>query len=111
MKRKLALCFALAMILLTTLASARIPVARPYLSFSGTTAFCEGMVRSVGDEISITLTLFHGTTVLNSWTESGTDSVQISEQMQVIKNESYILELSGEIDGVQFEPLSVSGTC
>ena len=111
MRRKVVLCFALAMMLLTTLASARIPVARPYLSFSGTTAYCEGMVRSTGDEISITLTLFHGNTPINSWTENGTNSVQISEQVKVIKNETYTLELSGEINGVAFDSLSVSGTC
>lgn len=86
---------------------------RPTLSFSGTTAYCYGTVTtgSANSKIEATLTLWHGSTVVDSWSESGTGSVDFGGSCTVSKGERYTLTLDATVNGSPISRKSTSGTC
>lgn len=82
----------------------------PNLSFSGTTAYCSVSVVEAGADIEVTLTLYRGSTVVDSWTGSGVSYVSINETCKVTSGKTYTLKVSGTVDGEDISG-SVSGTC
>lgn len=111
MKKKVIPLILLLTMILTMTASARVPMAEPYLSFSGTTAYCQGYVKSQGDDISITLELLQGTKLIDSWSKSGTGQVLLEKTCKVEKGKTYTLELHTTINGEPAPTQRVSGTC
>ncbi len=72
----------------------------PSLYFSGTTATCSASLRAVGDaKVDGTLTLYLGTTEVDSWPVSGTDRVNVSGSCTVTKGKTYKLVLDVTVSG------------
>lgn len=114
-KRILPVMMALLLLLSVSVqaAESRAVTGTPSLSFSGTTATCEVMLRSgnSSDKFSATLTLKQGSSKIDSWTASGSGRVSISEQCSVKKGSTYTLTLSYTLNGVSQPAVSVNGTC
>lgn len=87
----------------------------PTLSFSGEKAVCLASVQAYsGAEIEGTLTLFHGTTEVDSWPISGTTSAKVSGSCDVESGESYMLHLYVVVDGpggIDKITKTTTGTC
>ena len=81
-----------------------------YLSFSGTNANCNSSVRGRGT-INATMELWQGTTLVASWSCSGTGYVAFHETATAISGKSYSLKLSGTINGTSFNATPSNGTC
>lgn len=86
-------------------------VQNPQLEFDGTTASCEFMLSSIGDTITVTMKLWQGDTLVDSWTQTGTSKVSMSKTSEVSRLKMYTLEVSGTCGGVAFGPVSVSKRC
>lgn len=72
----------------------------PTLSFSGTTVTCKSSVYGTsGAKIDGTLTLYQGTTEVDSWTLSGTTRANVSGSCAVTRGKSYRLVLDVTVDG------------
>ena len=118
MKRRIyafALAFSLMLALTVSAFAAELRIAgyTPELSFNGNTATCSVSCRGSNskDEIEATLTLYQGIKYVDSWSDSGTYSVFISESCKVESGKSYRLVLEYSINGESKQPVSVSGTC
>lgn len=81
------------------------------LSFSGTTAICSGSVTDNNKSISATMTLYHGSTPVGSWSESGTSYVDFYGTCTVTKGQSYTLIISGTVNGTPFSTTPITKTC
>lgn len=79
-------------------ANPRAVTAQPVLSFSGTTANCSVSVTTYGN-IDVTLSLWQGNTLVDSWSESGFSIVSINESCTVAKGKTYKLTVSGTAGG------------
>ena len=115
MKRVLALAVPLLM-LLTLSAQALEPRAvkvEPVLDFNGTTATCSVSFKadSATDKVAATLTLYQGNTYVDSWSDSGTWRVSISESCKVESGKTYRLVLTYSINGAAQPAKAVTGTC
>lgn len=115
MKRVLALAVPL-LTLLTLSAQAlepKIPRADPALDFNGTTATCSVSFKadSATDKVAATLTLYQSNTYVDSWSDSGTGRVFISESCKAKSGKSYRLVLDYSINGVAKPAKAVTGTC
>ncbi len=69
------------------------------------------MVSSIGDEISVTLSLRYGGTRCGTWYGSGTSVVAIEKTKEVTAGYTYTLTVSGTINGEPFGPTSVTAYC
>lgn len=87
--------------------------ANPSLSFSGTTAYCSVVCRgdNTSDTISATLTLYQGSTEIDSWSNSGTVRVLVSGSCGVVSGVTYRLELTWTVNGVAQPDVEVTNTC
>lgn len=83
----------------------------PYLSFSGTTANCSVSVTAFGKDISVTMQLCQGDTVLETWCGSGRSTVSLSEEKIVSQGNTYTLKVSGTIGGKEFTSAPVTAKC
>lgn len=85
----------------------------PELSFNGTTAVCTAFCKggTTKDTISATLTLYQGTTRIDSWSASGTGRVSFNEECKVEYGKTYRLELSYSINGTTQPSVSATKTC
>lgn len=92
------LCIFLLSCITAYAAEPRAVTARPILSFNGSTANCEVSVTAYGD-IDITLSLWQGSTLIDSWSGSGFGSVSMSESCSVTKGKNYTLTVSGTAGG------------
>lgn len=116
MKKRL-LSMAALLILVVTLGAqtvdARVASARPSLQFDGTTAICTALCRgeNTTDQIRATLTLYQGSSRIDSWSGSGTWSATVSGQCKVQSGKTYKLTLTYSINGVSQPSVSVSNTC
>ena len=81
------------------------------LTFSGTTANCLLTVKSSGDSISATLKLYHGTTMIDSWSASGTGSLTIGETHNCVSGQTYRLEADVTVNGLPVNVTPVTKTC
>lgn len=115
MKRVFALAVPL-LLLLTLSAQAlesRAAKADPFLDFNGTTATCSVSFKAdnATDKVSATLTLYQGNTYVDSWSDSGTWRVSISESCKVESGKTYRLVLTYTINGAAQPAKAVTGTC
>ena len=113
MKRTIliALCLIMLLPIQAHAVEQRAAVNQPILSFSGTTALCEFDITDLGKSISVTMELWNGTTLVDSWTKNGTHSVFLSESCSVERNETYTLKIWGTSGGVNFGSVSVTKKC
>ena len=81
--------------------------AAPKLSMSvtGSTATCTAKITASGKTINATLTLKQGSTVIASWSGTGTGILTLSGTATVVSGLTYTLTVSGTIDGVAFTPV------
>lgn len=116
MKRRI-LSFAAVLVLMAAMCASafavepRIPRISPKLEFSGTTANCEVVIVSSGDDIDATLELWRGNTLIASWPGEGSNYVSISGTCHVTKGVTYTLKVSGTIDGETIDYDGISRTC
>lgn len=116
MKRRIFPLAVLLLLLLSVSAQAaglRAIRSSPSLTFRGTTAICSVDCKSGNskDDLSVTLTLWQGSTWVDSWTSSGTGRVLISEQCTAKSGKDYKLVLSYTVNGQAQSSVSVTGTC
>ena len=95
-------------------ADARASTGRPTLTFSGVTATCayscEGA--SSRDEIEIDVYLYmNGTTLVESWSDSGYGEIDFEETCTVTRRKTYKLTVVATINGEEQSPVSVTATC
>lgn len=95
----------------TAFAAARAVTVIPTLSFSGTTANCSVNATKLGKEISLTLELWCGKTLIDSWSDSATSRLTISESHRVVSGKTYTLKVTGTIGGEAISSTPVTGTC
>ena len=106
--KKTIISSALVVVLLLSLAfSANAAYRRPRMSssleFSGPSAICGAYVSDLGKAISVSMQLWQGSSLLGSWSDSGTSTVSLSESMNVSSGQTYTLVVYGTINGVSFE--------
>ena len=115
MKRILALIVVLAMVLASTAFADPIEVkasiVTPSLAFSGTTAQCSVSVSDAGKPIFVTMKLYQGSTLMSSWSKSGTGYVYLYKTKTVTKGKTYTLKVSGTINGAAFTAPTITRTC
>ena len=116
MKKRIFAFSALVILVLAISAQAIEPresVQRPRLTFSRTTAFCS--VNCLGDkdsdQVEATLTLYQGTTYVDSWSGSGTGRASVSGSCGVTSGKSYKLVLTYSINGSSKPSVSIAATC
>ena len=114
-KRFLALFLVLAVLLSMTVIAAetRASVRRPALTFSGSTATCACSISgdSSGDEIEIDVYLYMGSTLVESWSDSGYGDIDFEETCTVTRRKTYKLTVVATINGEEQSPVSVTATC
>jgi len=81
------------------------------LSFSGSTANCSSEITYMGKDISATMELWQGTTLIAVWFGSGSNSVSISGSASIITGRTYTLKVYGTANGISFEAVPVSRSC
>lgn len=113
MKKRLLIISLLLAMMLTISAQAVQPRASivPGLTFTGTTANCSVTVISNSDQIHVELSLWNGSTKVDSWEASGTTYVSIKETCPVVDGQTYTLKVNGSINDVTFDEESVTRTC
>ena len=100
----------LTLVSVAALAAILAPGAAPNLSFSGTTANCSVTVKGSGT-INATLELWQGSTLVASWSGSGTNRVRINGSASVSHGQTYTLTVSGTVGGVAIQATPVTKTC
>lgn len=80
------------------------------LTFEGTTAYCTATVTSWGKSIDATMVLKQGSTVIDSWSGTGTSVVVLEGEHTVTKGTTYTLEVSGTANGTPFSATK-TGKC
>ncbi len=83
----------------------------PTLVFSNTTAQCSATYTSYGDAIELTLSLWQGNTLVESWSNSGDSYVSVQGNASVERGKTYTLKLSGTCAGISISATSVSKKC
>ena len=116
MKRRVVVIIAMLVTLLTISAEAvglRAIGGMPRLTFNGTTAHCVVVCNGDKntDEVKATLTLYQGSTYVDSWSASGKGKAYISEDCAVKSGKSYVLKLTYSINGVSEPSVSATATC
>ena len=89
----------------------RAPIARPTLTFNGTTANCKVIITSVGNDIDATMELWNGSNLVDSWSDEGTSTLTINGTCRVTKGVTYTLKVYGTADGQSFSSTPLSKTC
>ena len=112
MKKKLLVMTLVLLLILSTAAYAVEPRVStiPTLTFSQSTAYCDVTVTNADSYIEVTLSLWYGNQLIDSWENSGWNHVHIEETCEVTRRRNYTLTASGTIDGIEFEE-SVTRTC
>ena len=115
MKRRMISLAALLLLLMsmsvnTAMAAANIVDADPELTISGTKANCyvDCVSDDPSDKLSVTLTLWCGESIVDTWSDSGTGSVTIDEDCTVVRGNTYRLVMIYRINGVLQPQVSVS---
>lgn len=85
----------------------------PKLFFQETTAICSAVCQgdSATDNIEATLTLYQGSTYIDSWSKSGTRKVTLYGECKVQSGKTYRLEMTYSINGVEKPVVSITDTC
>ena len=112
MKRKSLLCLLVICLLLASFPN-RVEAAsfNPSLTFSGTTASCYVKSTQRGKQITATMELWHGTTLVDSWSGTGTTSLTLNKTHNgCISGWTYTLKINGTIGGVAFPEITETAT-
>lgn len=107
----LLLCFLLVSVPIVNAAEQRDTACKPILSFSGNSATCTGIVSEYGKTIQATMKLWDGSTLIDSWSTSGTDMVTMRGTCTVTRGRSYTLSVTYMINGVNYCPHSITRKC
>ena len=93
--------------------SPRLAGGTPRLSFNGNTAECSVTCKgnNASDTVDATLTLYQGSTYVDSWSDSGKYRVSLSGEHKVQSGKSYKLVLDYSINGVKQTSVSTSKVC
>jgi len=83
---------------------------RPRMTVVGSTATCMVNLSAPGQFIDATLELKQGSTVVASWSGTGTGTLTLSGTATVVNGFTYTLTVSGTINGVAFAPASITKT-
>jgi len=116
-KRRSFVLTTLLIFMLFTVGSQAVEVRRvwgePGLEFDGTTAQCSALCRGgkSDDAIEATITLYQGTTYLDSWSDSGKGFLEFSGEYEVQRGKAYALTLTYSINGVEQKPVTITRTC
>ena len=115
MKKRVLTFFALTICVLTIGVQAmelRGITTKPRISFNGTTAICTAACYGdhSDDVINATLTLYQGSTYVDSWSNSGVDSVSVRGEGKVKSGKSYTLKLTYSVNGVSKPSVSATAT-
>lgn len=83
------------------------------LSFDGTTALCSVICRgsSSDDAIDATLTLYQGSTYVDSWSDSGKGQVSLSGSCKTVSGKSYKLVVDYSVNGRSKPSVYTTGKC
>ena len=83
------------------------------LAFDGTTAVCSATCygKQPSDKLEVTLTLYQGSTYIDSWSGSGKWRVALSGECEVKPGKTYRLELTYSINGEEMPATSTTNTC
>ena len=82
------------------------------LSFDGSKAVCAAwyIADNTSDALDVTLSLYRGSTLVTSWSRTGTGAVSISERYGVQSGKTYTLILQYSVNGVAQPELSTTKT-
>lgn len=116
MKKRIFTLSAVFVLLLTISAQAieaRVTGAKPILTFNGTTAYCYAECKADNrtSTVEATLTLYQGTTYVDSWSGSGNGSVSVSGNCGVTSGKRYKLVLTYSINGASKPSVSATAIC
>lgn len=116
MKRRICAWMALVVLALSISAQAaelRTNNVKPTLSFNGTTASCSVICRgnSSNDTIDVTLTLYQGSSFVNSWSGSGKGRVALSGSCEAVSGKSYKLVVDYSVNGESKSSAYTTKTC
>lgn len=91
----------------------RAPIASAALGFKGTTAQCSATIYAdaSSDKISAEMTLWDGSTCLETWEQEGTDSIRFSETATVVRGKSYTLKVDATVNGKSIPIPPTTKTC
>lgn len=94
-------------------AELRAAPARAVLTFDGTTAICSATCygNQTSDDLDVTLTLYQGSTYIDSWSGSGKWRVILTGKCEVKSGKTYRLELTYSINGEEMPTTSTTKTC
>lgn len=81
------------------------------LDFQGTTAHCAAVVLDGTKNLNVTMTLWHGSIKVSSWSGSGRGYVTLEGSCQVVKGQTYTLIVTGTSNGVPFSSTPFSRVC
>ncbi len=73
----------------------RVFASQPTLSFSGTTALCGFTFVQFGKRIEVTMELWYGNTLVDSWTKEANHTVTLEETCPVVSGRTYTLKITG----------------
>lgn len=86
-------------------------VKTPSLWFTGTTANCRVTISEPNMQIDVTMELWHGQTLLKSWTDSGETYFKMERDYDgVVSGQTYTLKVYGTSGGVAFSLPAISRT-
>ncbi len=91
------------------MATERASQIKPKLSFSGKTANCSVTVVEAG-KLDVTLELWNGSEMVYSWSDSGTNYLNVSGSHAAVSGTTYTLIAHGTAGGNSFRE-STTGTC
>ena len=114
--RKIALCLAIFLVIampLTVSAAPRALGISPTLAFDGTTAACEVLVtgNNTSEHITVVMKLMHGNTCVKAWMNDDYGCVYMLTYANVTKGQTYTLRIEVSVNGVDQQPVYISGTC
>lgn len=94
---------------INAMAATRATRISPKLSFSGKTASCSVTVIEAG-KLDITLELWTGSKLIDSWSDTGTNYLTVSGSHAVVSGTTYTLIAHGTAGGNSFRE-STTATC
>lgn len=89
----------------------RMNVLDPSLTIEGTTAYCSFTASALGKEISATMNLWSGSTLVDSWSGTATTYLALEGFCGVESGKVYVLYVSGTIGGESFYTQPVTVRC
>ena len=94
-------------------ASPRIITIRPAISFNGTTANCRVTVSGNHGtaRIEAVVILWDGNEIVVDWYPTGKEALLFSDTTTVTKGKTYELTVDVTINGLEYDTVSISGTC